>query len=91
MGICVVWADAVLQIVLCGGGDLGGESGGKHAMVEIFPLRSARVGVAVAHVLEGAADVAAAADSSRRDADRGLASAKRSERDSILQAISKVS
>src|SRR5215510_9831392 len=58
MGICVVWADAVLQIVLCGGVDLGGESGVEHDLAEIFPVWAARVGVEVVDVLESAAHAA---------------------------------
>ena len=55
MGIGVVWAAAVLSVVLCGAGDLGGEFVCEPAVAEVFPVWAGGVGVAVADLLEEAA------------------------------------
>src|SRR5262245_56067696 len=79
MGIRNVREAAVLQIIFCGGSDLGSESSREHDLVAIFSIRSAGMGVAVADVLETAADATdATARASLRGADRGVAAAVRS-------------
>src|ERR1700751_430024 len=55
MGIGVVWAAAVLSVVLRGAGDLGGEFVCEPTVAEVFPVRAGGVGVADADLLEEAA------------------------------------